>query len=130
MLDSTPLPRSWYSWSFAVSNALVLLVMAPRVAEPSTRIGSSLLWASAGADANRLAMRVDSSFLLMVFSRPYRVRYLPRFPGAFEPWIELWQLRHDRVTSRLLTAELGCPVLFAQAGELSPGAQLNPPAAP
>src|SRR5664279_3743510 len=103
--------------------------MPPSVAEPCTRIGSSL-WANAGAAANRLAIRVESSFLLMVFSWPYRVKNLPRLPGAFEPWIALWQFRHARATSRVFTAELGCPVFPAHAAEGSPGAQRKPPAAP
>jgi hypothetical protein len=47
----------------------------------------------------------------MLVSRPYRVKNLPRLPGAFEPWIALWQLRHARATRRVLTPGFGCPVL-------------------
>ena len=94
-----------------MSVALVLLWMPPRVAVPCTRIGSSALWPNAGAAANRLAMRVESSFLLILVS-PYRVKNLPRLPGAFEPWIAVWQLLHARVTRRLFTPGLGCPVLL------------------
>ena len=84
--------------------------MLPIVAVPWTRIGSSL-WASAGA-ANRLAISVESSFLLIFISRPYRVKNLPRLPGAFEPWIALWQFMQERATRRLFTPGLGCPVLL------------------
>ena len=52
-------------------------------------------------------IRVESSFFVMIISRPYRVKNLPRLPGAFEPWIALWQLRHARVTRRLFTLGLG-----------------------
>ena len=100
--------------------------MPPIVPVPWTRIGSSLC-AMAGVAANRLAMRVESSFLLMVVSVPYRVRNLPRFAGAFEPWIALWQFRQARDTNRLFTAEFGCPVFPAQAADVSPGAQVQPP---
>src|SRR5450432_3193683 len=103
--------------------------MAPSVPEPWTRIGSSLC-AKAGAAANRLAIRVERSVLPMAISRPYRVKNWPRAPGAFEPWIALWQFRQARATRRLLTAGLGCPVLPTQAGFGSPGAQTKPPAAP
>jgi hypothetical protein len=35
---------------------------------------------------------------------------LPRIVGAFEPWIELWQLRQPRATKRELTPVLGAPL--------------------
>src|SRR5664279_1366901 len=67
-LDSAPLLRSWYRFSWALSSALVLLYRPPRVAVPCTRIGSSSLCASAGPATNKLAMRVERSFLLMMVS--------------------------------------------------------------
>src|SRR5215470_11927652 len=109
--------------------------MPPIVPVPCTRIGSSGLWPKAGAAANRLAMRLESSFLLISVS-PYRVKNWPRAPGAFEPWIAVWQLLHARVTRRVLTPGLGCPTRFGGQfstpldADVSPGAQLNPPAAP
>jgi hypothetical protein len=30
------------------------------------------------------------------------VKNWPRFAGALLPWIELWQLRHDRAMNRVL----------------------------
>src|SRR6185295_7868074 len=109
--------------------------MPPSVPVPWTRIGSSALWPKAGPAANRLAMRAESSFLLILVS-PYRVKNLPRLPGAFEPWIAVWQLLHARATRRLFTPGLGCPVLLGgqfrtpPVAELSPGWQLKAPAAP
>ena len=52
------------------------------------------------------------------------------------PWTAWWQLTHARVTRRLFTPGLGCPVLLGGqfwtplVAELSPGWQLNAPAAP
>src|SRR6476660_2585415 len=110
--------------------------MPPSVAVPCTRIGSSALWPNAGAAVKRLAMRAERSFLVMWVSRPYRRKNLPRLAGAFEPWIAVWQLLHARVTRRLFTPGLGCPTRFGGqfstplVAELSPGWQLNAPAAP
>ena len=80
-------------------------------------------------------MRVERSLLLILVS-PYRVKNLPRLPGAFEPWIAVWQLMHARATRRLFTPGLGCPVLlggqlrFPPDADVSPGWQLKAPAAP
>src|SRR6185369_8192104 len=84
--------------------------------------------------------RVERSLLFMMVSRPYRVKNLPRLPGAFDPWMELWQLRQARATRRLFTAGFGCPVRdggqFGYAVPLtvvvavSPAWQLYAPLAP
>jgi hypothetical protein len=64
------------------------------------------------------------------------MKNLPRLPGAFEPWIALWQLLHARVTRRVFTAGLGCPVLLGGqfrtplVTAVSPGWQLKAPEAP
>src|SRR5512141_2142856 len=108
-LDMTPLPRSWYWSSWARSVALVLLWMPPMVPVPWIRIGSLSDWPNAEPDANSAAMRAGSSFLL-IFVSPYRVKNLPRLPGALDPWIAEWQSRHARATRRVLTLGWGCPV--------------------
>jgi hypothetical protein len=67
----------------------------------------------------------------MLVSRSYRVKNCPRAPGAFEPWIELWQLTHARAIKRVFTLAFGLPTgLPAHAVEVSPGWHVKPPAAP
>ncbi len=49
----------------------------------------------------------ESSFLLLMsVSQAYRVRNWPRFAGAFEPWIALWQFVQARAMNRVLTLAL------------------------